>query len=148
MYQYLFSNIKNNINKSILDKLKDNFWCNEFEEHILLSDNGMYKIINDKIYKFSLVQQNEIQKIKFKDNYLVKQNVPFKKNKYNDNWISPNHEYLKTKKYVFKYGEKGNTEFHLVFNHDKLIDLFILSKLEDTQHSFQEDLELFYKLLQ
>tara|TARA_B100001093_G_C26797495_1_gene1001827 strand:+ start:213 stop:659 length:447 start_codon:yes stop_codon:yes gene_type:complete len=148
MYQYLLADIKNNINKAILDKLKNNFWCNEFEEHILLSDNGMYKIINDKIYKFSLVENNEIYKIPFKDSYLVKQNNPFKKNKYHDNWISPSHEYLKTKKYIFKYGEKGNTEFHLVFSNKKLIDLFILSRLEETQHSFQEDLELFYKLLQ
>ena len=148
MYQYLFNSINTNINKNTLDKLKDNFWVNEIEEHILLSENGLYKIINDQIYKFSLVEQNEIKKIPFKDNYLVKQNKPFKKNKYSNNWISPNHEYIKTKIYIFKYGEKGNTEFHLVFNHDKLIDLFILSRLEETQHSFQEDLELFYKLLQ
>ena len=147
MFQYLFDN-NININENIINKLKENFYFNESEDTLLLSEDGLYKLINDQIYKFSLVEQNEIQKIPFKNTFLIKQNKPFKKNKYPDNWISPNHETLHIKTLVFRYGEKGNTELHLIFNSKKLIDLFILSKLDEKQFSFQEDLELFYKLLQ
>ncbi len=144
----MFEDINTNINENIINKLKDNFYFNEIQDTLLLCEDGLYKIINDQIYKFSLVEQNEIHKIPFKNTFLIKQNKPFKKNKYSENWISPNHEILHTKNLVFKYGEKGNTELHLIFNDKHLIDLFILSKLDEKQYSFQEDLELFYKLIQ
>ena len=94
-----------------------------------------------------MVEQNNIYKIPFKDTNLIKQKYPFKKNKYNENWIPPNHDSIQLNTIVFKHSHNSNTELHIILNNDKINEIYILSNLDETQHSFKEDLELFYRIL-
>ena len=148
MFQYLFDNINiHSINSNTINKLKDQFHHIELNDIHIFSENGLYKIINDKISKFSLVEQENITKIPFKKTYLIKQNKPFIKNKYPENWIPPNHESIYLKTHIFKHSPKSNTELHIVYNNNDINDIFILSNLNENQHSFKEDLEIFYRIL-
>lgn len=147
MYQYLLDIPIDKLNINIINKLKEQFHHSSREDTLILSENGLYKIIDDAIYKFSLVEQNNIYKIPFKDTNLIKQKTPFKKNKYSVNWIPPNHNSIQLNTIVFKHSYNSNTELHIVIFNDKINELYILSNLDETQHSFKEDLELFYRIL-
>ncbi len=148
MFQYLFEGINNkSINDKTIHKLKDTFFHIEKDEIHILSENGLYKIINDKIFKFSLKEQDNIYKIPFENSFLIKQNIPFVKNKFPENWIPQNHESIYLKTHVFKHSEKSNTELHITYMNDIVTDLFILSNLDENRHSFKEDLDLFYRIL-
>jgi len=148
MFQYLFDNFDiPSINTTTIQKLKDHFHHIENNDTHILSENGLYKIINDKIYKFSFCEQKNIIKIPFQKTHLIKQNKPFIKNKYPENWLPPNHQSLHFKTHIFKHCPKSNTELHIVYQDNNVNDLFILSSLNENQHSFKEDLELFYRIL-
>lgn len=148
MFQYLFNDIiPSSLGSNTINKLKDQFHHIEFDDIHILSENGLYKIINDKIFKFSINEQQNITKIPFKKTYLIKQNKPFIKNKYPENWIPPNHESIHFKTHIFKHSPKSNTELHIIYNNDDINDIFILSNLDENRHSFKEDLELFYRIL-
>tara|TARA_B110000438_G_scaffold297914_1_gene345121 strand:- start:1287 stop:1736 length:450 start_codon:yes stop_codon:yes gene_type:complete len=148
MFQYLFNDIiPSSVGPNAINKLKDQFHHIEFDDIHIFSENGLYKIINDKIFKFSINEQQNITKIPFKKTFLIKQNKPFIKNKYPENWISPNHESIYLKTHIFKHSPKSNTELHIVYNDDDINDVFILSNLNENQHSFKEDLEKFYSIL-
>ena len=147
MYQYLLDIPIDKLSINIINKLKEQFHYSSREDTLILSENGLYKIIDDTIYKFSLVEQNNIYKIPFKDTNLIKQKTPFKKNKYCVNWIPPNHYSIQLNTNVFKHSYNSNTELHIVIFNDKINEVYILSNLDETQHSFKEDLELFYRIL-
>ncbi len=147
MFQYIIDIPIDKLKINILDKLIDQFHHTNRNDTVILTENGLYKIIDDKIYKFSLVEQNNIYKIPFKDTNLIKQNIPFKKNKFNENWIPPNHESIQLNTNIFKHSYNSNTELHIVLYNNKINDIYILSNLDETQHSFKEDLELFYRIL-
>ena len=153
MFQYIIDIPIDKLKVNILDKLIDHFHHTNREDTLILSENGLYKIIDDKIYKFSLNKQNNIYKIPIiqqngvKISNIIKQNIPFKKNKFNENWIPPNHESIKLNTNIFKHSYNSNTELLVVLYNDKINDIYILSNLDETQHSFKEDLELFYRIL-
>jgi len=148
MFQYLLEGINNkSIKDNTIHKLKDTFFHIEQDEIHIVSENGLYKIINDKIYKFSLTEQNNSYKIPFENSFLIKQNIPFVKNKYTENWIPPNHKSIYLKTHIFKHSEKSNTELHITYINDIVADVFILSNLDENRHSFKEDLDLFYRIL-
>lgn len=147
MFQYIIDIPIDKLKVDILYKLKEQFHHTNRKDTVILSENGIYKIINDKIYKFSLVEQNNIYKIPFKNTNLIKQNIPFKKNNFNENWVPPNHESIQLNTNIFKHSSNTNTELHIVLYNDKINDIYILSNLDETQHSFKEDLELFYRIL-
>ena len=48
MFQYIFNDTNLDINRNTIDKLKDNLYYDETLDTLLLSDSGLYKIINDK----------------------------------------------------------------------------------------------------
>ena len=137
----------NSINDNTVNKLKNKFYHVEQDDICILSENGLYKIINDKIWKFSLKEQNNIYKIPFQNTFLIKQNKPFIKNKYPENWIPQNHESINLKTHIFKHSQKSNTELHVIYKNNIIFDIFILSNLDENRHSFKEDLDLFYRIL-
>ena len=153
MFQYIIDIPIDKLKVNIIDKLIERFHHTNREDTVILSENGLYKIIDDKIYKFSLNEQNNIYKIPIieqngmKISNIIKQNIPFKKNKFNENWIPPNHESIQLNTNIFKLSKDSNTELHIVMYNDKINDIYILSNLDETQHSFKEDLELFYRIL-
>ena len=153
MFQYIIDIPIDTLKVNILNKLMERFHHKNREDTVILSENGLYKIIDDKIYKFSLNEQNNIYKIPIieqngvKISNIIKQNIPFKKNKFNENWIPPNHESIQLNTNIFKLSKDSNTELHIVMYNDKINDIYILSNLDETQHSFKEDLELFYRIL-
>ena len=148
MFQYLFCDMNiNSINDNTVNKLKNKFYHVEQDDICILSENGLYKIINDKIWKFSLKEQNNIYKIPFQNTFLIKQNKPFIKNKYPENWIPQNHESIHLKTHIFKHSQKSNTELHVIYKNNIIFDIFILSNLDENRHSFKEDLDLFYRIL-
>ena len=85
MFQYYFSDINiHKLHNDIIIKLKNNFSCNEFNENIILYEKGFYKVIDDKMFHFSLSDHINKEEI-FHDNLnttLIKQNYPFVKNKF------------------------------------------------------------------
>ena len=153
MFQYIIDIPIDKLKVNILDKLIDRFHHTNRVDTVILSENGLYKIIDDKIYKFSLNEQNNIYKIPIieqngvKISNIIKQKIPFKKNKFNENWIPPNHESIQLNTNIFKHSNNSNTELHIILNNDKINEIYILSNLDETQHSFKEDLELFYRIL-
>lgn len=148
MYQYLFNDIHTKpINSNTINKLKDNFHHIELNDTHIFTENGLFKIINDKIFKFTINEQQNSTKIPFQNTYLIKQNKPFIKNKYPEIWIHPNHQAVRLKTHVFKHSPKSNTELHITFNNENITDVFVLSNLNENQHSFKEDLQLFYRIL-
>ena len=88
-----------------------------------------------------------ILKIPFENSFLIKQNIPFVKNKYPENWIPQNHKSIYLKTHIFKHSEKSDTELHITYINDIVADVFILSNLDENRHSFKEDLDLFYRIL-
>jgi hypothetical protein len=148
MYQYLFNDINTKtINSNVINKLKDLFHHTEINDIHIFSENGLYKIINDKIFKFSINEQQNPIKLSFENNYIIKQNIPFIKNKYPENWIPPNHQPILLKTHIFKHSPKSNTQLHISYHDNNLTDIFILSNFDENQHSFKEDLQLFYRTL-
>lgn len=148
MFQYLFDNIDiHSINVAKINKLKDQFYHIEKDDIHILSEYGLYKIIDDKIFKCSLIEQTNIHKVPFKKTFLIKQNNPFIKNKYPENWIPPNHQSINLKTHIFKHAQKSNTELHIIYNNNIVSDVFVLSNLDENRHSFKEDLEIFYRIL-
>ena len=148
MYQYLFNDINiKSINSNIINKLKDQFHHIELNDIHIFAENGLYKIINDKIFKFNLNEHQNTIKIPFQNSYIIKQNIPFIKNKYPENWIPPNHQSILLKTHIFKHSSKSNTELHISYQDNIVSDIFVLSNFEENQHSFKEDLQLFYRIL-
>lgn len=148
MYQYLFNDIHiKSINSNIINKLKDQFHHIELNDIHIFSENGLYKIINDKIFKFTINEQQNSIKIPFQDTHIIKQNKPFIKNKYPENWIPPNHQPIQLKTHIFKHSPKSNTELHISYQDNNITDIFVLSNFDENQHSFKEDLQLFYRIL-
>tara|TARA_B100000927_G_scaffold169248_1_gene136431 strand:+ start:843 stop:1298 length:456 start_codon:yes stop_codon:yes gene_type:complete len=150
MFQYYFSDINiHKLHNDIIIKLKNNFSCNEFNENIILYEKGFYKVIDDKMFHFSLSDHINKEEI-FHDNLkttLIKQNYPFIKNKFENCWIPLNHENIQLKKYIFKTSPKSRTSLHIECFNNKINDIYILSNSELNQYIFEEDLELFYRNL-
>jgi hypothetical protein len=141
------SNNIRNLNKKFSNSKKINI--------LLLSDQGFFKYIDDKLYKHSINYKqsfNSYDKFLNKYTLIVSKNNEFFKHKYPINNIPFNHKSIIKTTYTYKINDNSNTSLIIEFINDKndinnINDLYFISNLNHDDFSFIEDISYFIDLL-
>lgn len=139
----------NNISHTIIDKLKNKFYYNIFNDNIILTDQGYYKIIDNQIFPHSFnFYNNSITINDFLEKYtLIKQSKHiWKKNKYPTNHIPFNHTLLQQTIIQFKINKYSKFSCNIVLNKHKIYDIYFLSDDSHDDFSFIEDISYFIRM--
>ena len=145
MYQYFIVN--NILTHKKLDKLKTHLYYTIEDDIQILTDEGLYKLKDDNIYKFNI--STSIKPIKFEllDLNIIQQQQMFHKINKDIHHIPYNNNTIKLKKYIFKQSKKAKFSFCVVFKDDEIINYYFLSHLEHTDFNFKEDISYFIRML-
>ena len=137
-----YNNIRN-LNKKFNTSIKKNIF--------FLSDQGIFKYIDDKLYKHSINYKQSFNTYdKFLNKYtLIASNNEFFKHKYPINNIPFNHTAIIKNTYTYKINDNSNTSLIIEFINDKndINDLYFISNLNHDDFSFIEDISYFIDLL-
>jgi hypothetical protein len=144
MKKYHVSEI--NINNIDLKKLEKNNFFKKTKNKIFLSDKGLYKIIDDNIYNYKLIEKEDMYYENFLDKYtLFCSDFYWRKN--NSDNIPYNHKCIEITDIQIKLQEYTNTTLNIEIFNGKIIDVYFLSKMFYNDHSFKEDISLFMKMI-
>ena len=145
MYQYFIVN--DILNEKQINKLKKHMNHTIEQDIQILTDEGLYRIIDDNIYKFTV--SNSIKPIKFEilDTSIIQQKQMFYKINKNIHHIPNNNEIIKLEKHVFKQAKESEFSFCIVMKDDEIINSYFLSNLEHTDFNFKEDISYFLRML-
>lgn len=145
MYQYFIVN--DILNEKQINKLKKHMHHTIEQDIQILTDEGLYRIIDDNIYKFTV--SNSIKPIKFEilDTSIIQQKQMFYKINKNIHHIPNNNEIIKLEKHIFKQAKESEFSFCIVMKDDEIINSYFLSNLEHTDFNFKEDISYFLRML-
>ena len=119
----------------------------EINEKILLSFNGLYKIINDALFKFKLYHSNILDSTKIINTHKIYcTDYKWIKCKEEEMQIPYEHSFIKQKKSIYRLHPKSLTAFIIEKSPIK-IDYYFLSKELPDNHSLIEDINAFLALL-
>jgi len=139
----------NNISHAIIDKFKNKFHYDIFNDNIILTDQGYYKIIDNQIFSHSFnFYNNSITVNDFLKKYtLIKQSKhTWKKNKYPTNHIPFNHTLLQQTIIQFKINNYSNFFCNIVLKKHKIYDIYFFSDKSHDDFSFIEDISYFIRM--
>ena len=145
MYQYFIVN--DILNEKRINKLKKHMHHTIEQDIQILTDEGLYRIIDDNIYKFTV--SNSIKPIKFEilDTSIIQQKQMFYKINKNIHHIPNNNEIIKLEKHIFKQAKESEFSFCIVMKDDEIVNSYFLSNLEYTDFNFKEDISYFLRML-
>jgi hypothetical protein len=156
MMKYYIPNINiNKIDSNNIRNLNKKFSNSKKINILLLSDQGFFKYIDDKLYKHSINYKqsfNSYDKFLNKYTLIVSKNNEFFKHKYPINNIPFNHKSIIKTTYTYKINDNSNTSLIIEFINDKndinnINDLYFISNLNHDDFSFIEDISYFIDLL-
>ena len=145
MYQYFIVN--HTLNEKQINKLKKHMHHHVEQDDQILTDEGLYRIIDDNIYKFTV--SNSIKPIKFEilDTIIIQQKQMFYKINKNIHHIPNNNQIIKLEKHVFKQAKESKFSFCIVMRGGEIINYYFVSNLEYTDFNFKEDISYFLRML-
>lgn len=156
MMKYYIPNINiNKIDSNNIRNLNKKFSNSKKINILLLSDQGFFKYIDDKLYKHSINYKqsfNSYDKFLNKYTLIVSKNNEFFKHKYPINNIPFNHKSIIKTTCTYKINDNSNTSLIIEFINDKndinnINDLYFISNLNHDDFSFIEDISYFIDLL-
>ena len=142
-------NLRDVRNKNnIIEKFENIYNKEIIIEKLILSIDGFYKIENDKLIKYKLVEKNYNYVTNFIENYsLIGMNY-YEKNLGEMFSIPSENKSINIEKIKFNIGKSEN---YIVFEkkNNKIIDIYFLSKKKIDEHNvfFNNDVSSFIKLL-
>jgi hypothetical protein len=142
-------NLRDVRNKNnIIEKFENIYNKEIIIEKLILSIDGFYKIENDNLIKYKLVEQNYNYVTNFIENYsLIGMNY-YEKNLGEMFSIPSENKSINIEKIKFNIGKSEN---YIVFEkkNNKIIDIYFLSKKKIDEHNvfFNNDVSSFIKLL-
>ena len=141
----------NKINQNNVLNLKKKFQYTSSQNLFLLSDNGLFKYINDKLYKLVINYNFKQYSSKLLNYTLIHSNNVFIKFKYPETTIPFNHSPIIKELLTFKNNNNSNTslilEYTTINNEKNINDIYFLSSLDTDDLSFIEDISYFIDLL-
>jgi hypothetical protein len=156
MMKYYIPNINiNKIDTNNIRNLNKKFSNSKKINILLLSDQGFFKYIDDKLYKHSINYKQSFHVYdKFLNKYtlIASKNNEFFKHKYPINNIPFNHKSIIKTICTYKINDNSNTSLIIEFISDKndinnINDLYFISNLNHDDFSFIEDISYFIDLL-
>ena len=138
--------IRNKTN--IIEHFENNFNKKIIEEKIIISIDGYYKIENDILIKYKLIEKEYNYITNFIKNYTLIGMDYYEKN-IGEVFSIPNESnHIKLTKILFNIGKSSN---YIVFEkkENKIIDVYFLSnkKINEENIFFKNDISLFIKML-
>lgn len=136
--------------KNIIEKLKKKISYNESVEQSILAPDGLYKIKNEDIIKYRIVNKNHY----IVENFLKKYTLFFTKNHYiKDNHIQYNipynhciHTFIRLYFYNADYS-KNKMVIDIDNTSNKIFNIYFTSNEDENDFIFQEDISLYLDLL-
>ena len=152
MIRYHINDIHiNKINNNNILNLKKKFNYSSSKNLFLLSDSGLYKYIDDTLYKLVINYNYKQSFSKIKNYTLIHSKNNFIKLKYPVKSIPFNHSPIIKELFTFKNNHNSNTsliiEYTIINNEKKINDIYFLSSLNCDDFSFKEDISYFIDLL-
>jgi len=128
-------------------KLAPYLWREE-NEKILLAEDGLYKYIDDALYKFKIIPSSttDTQPFTIQDIQFFPMGFNFQK-KEQITQIPPNHHFIALCKKRYKLNEKATTIFTVEYSGEVIKDYYFESKEASDNHSLREDMISFLSLL-
>ena len=121
---------------------------NEITERILITEEGLYKYINNTLYKFKIVPSTatHLKPFTIQNTQIFPVGYNFQK-KSEVTQIPPQHHFITLHKKMYKLNPKSTTVFTLEYRNNKIKDFYFESPEQFDNHSLQEDITSFLSLL-
>jgi hypothetical protein len=152
MNTYYISEIDlNQLNKKkIISKLKKNILFHEITEQSILSKYGMYKIKNEKIIKYKIINKKHYMVKNFLDKYTLFFNKNILIKDKNIQYNIPFDHTLYTSIKIFFYNaeySKNKMVFELDIHNNKILNVYFTSNEDENDYNFREDMSSYLKML-
>lgn len=148
MYTYYITKLTPfTIKKNLISKLKDNFSYKEIEETILLSGKGWYKVKDDSIELYKIINKNSNKVENFLDKYTLLINHTINKKFENISQLPQKYKKINIKKVIF-FIKNNSISLEIKILNEKIINIcFISTKNEylNNNYFFKENISLYLK---
>lgn len=132
------------LNLSHVNSIQEHL-VSEKESHLIYSNEGLFEIKGDKIYKKKIVDENtEKNKIDNHEIILDKSRI---KNTYTVSQIPYNHIFKKMLIKTYSLRDKSRIKLIIEMNEDKIEDIYLSTQELLLTHSLKEDILTFLSVL-
>lgn len=121
------------------------FKKNELDEKWILSDDGIYKYSDNKLFKYKCKLESNIIRDNIEDTII--ETSECWKNYSEEDIIPINHEILHVKKIIYKFNEKSLTSLIFEYINNNIHDFYFESNESIDNYSVKEDINSFLSLL-
>ena len=135
------------IKKNFLQKLKENFTYKEIVETLLLSPQGYYKVEDDKIDLYKIINKNSNQIENFLDKYTLLINSTIQKKFENVSQLPQRFKEINLKKIIFSV-KSINISLVVEILNEKIINIYFTSAKNEylnNNYFFKENISLYLK---
>ena len=117
----------------------------EIDEKWILSDDGIYKYSDNKLFKYKCRLESNINGDNIKDTII--ETSECWENYSEEDIIPINHEVLQVKKIIYKLNEKSLTSLIFEYTNNNIHDFYFESNESIDNYSVKEDINSFLSLL-
>ena len=130
-----------------LNKIHSLLWKDSIEK-ILIPEDGLYKYINDNLYKFKIIPSttSDLKPFTVQSTQIFPVGYNFHTNN-EVTQIPPQHHFIALHKKMYKLNPKSTTVFTVEYINSEVKDFYFESPEQFDNHSLQEDIISFLSLL-